>query len=896
MSEFYTNARVSGNTMLYRGIADGKPVFKEIDFQPCLFVPSQKKSEWKTLSGESVEPFYPGGIRDCQEFTKKYEGVEGFRIYGNTDWAAQYLAEITGGAEVKYDLSQMIVAFLDIEVECEDGFSNVEEVSERVNAITVRVKNKRWVFGLGEFNVPDQDAKGNKIETVHYHCVDESSLLNDFLNVWQKIKPDIVTGWNVRFFDIPYLVNRIEAVLGEKQSRRLSPWKQVRAKTIEKWGQDYVVFELVGIATLDFYELYKKYTYENQESWSLGHIAKVVLGEKKLSHEEYDGMASFYKKNFQKFIEYNVHDVDLVFLMDEKLHLIELHVSLAYMAKINLEDAFSQVRTWDALIYNYLRDRKVVIPQNQRKEKDEQYAGAYVKEPVLGAHQWVVSFDLNSLYPHLIMQYNISPETMLEKDQIPEEFAAIAGKNLVETLLLGEADTAALKHHDLSLAANGQFFTRARRGFLPVLMEKMYNDRKAAKKIMLGARQQVVDIKEQLRQSILRQNPGLSMDIDFKDLPKELKSAYEGMNAVGKTEEDMAWLSLLREQEAARDRYFTKEQGLKICLNSAYGALGNQYFRFFDIRQAEAITLGGQLSIRWIENALNKFLNETLGTTDYSYIIASDTDSVYIRLDKLVKKVFPDGADAAKIVKFLDKSCQQLLLPFINEQYLLLAARVNAYEQKMVMAREVIADRGVWTAKKRYILNVHNSEGVHYPEPKLKIMGIETTRSSTPQIVRDELKKAIKIIVQGTNDELIRFIEEFHGRFLLKPPEEIAFPRSVNYLDRYQDETKVYKKSCPIAVKGALVFNKMLRVKKVTKKYRKIQEGDKIKFLYLKVPNQVGDRVLAFPNSLPQEFGVHPLVDYETHFEKAFLDPLKTILETVGWKAEKTATLESFFV
>ena len=896
MTEFYTNVRAWGNKMLYRGIRDGKPVFEQHDYQPRLFVPAQTQTAWQTLHGEYVEQLEPGSIKEARDFLKQYNGVEGFRIYGNSDWSTQYIADMADGKEIEYDLDGMCVAFIDIEVESEKGFAGVDEANEKINAITVRVKGERWVFGLGEFKIKNVDSKGNVVKTKH-HCYDnEEEMLQDFVEFWAKLRPDIVSGWNVRFFDIPYLVNRLREVLDERQVKRLSPWKQIRTQTINRWNQDFTVYELVGTATLDFYELYKKYTYENQESWALGHIAWVVLGEKKLSYEEYDGMASFYRENFQKFIEYNVHDVDLVYLMDEKLRLIELHVSLAYLAKINFEEAFSQVRTWDALIYNHLRDKNIVIPQKKSHRKTEQYAGAYVKEPVIGAHEWVVSFDLNSLYPHLIMQYNISPETMLDEEDIPGELFNWFDRDLVDTVLSGNAPTEKLDDHDLCMSGNGQFFGRTQRGFLPILMESMYNNRKAAKKIMLAARQKVVDIREQIRQSILRQNPKLDKHIDYKDLPKKIKAPYEGMKPVGNTDEDAKLLDEMREQEAVRARFFTKEQGLKICLNSAYGALGNQYFRFFDIRQAEAITLGGQLSIRLIENALNKFLNETMGTKGYSYVIASDTDSVYIRLDRLVKKVGKENASNEDIVKFLDKACDQILTPFIEKQYVALAKLVNAYEQKMVMGREVIADRGVWTAKKRYILNVHNSEGVQYPEPKLKIMGIETTRSSTPQVVRDELKKAIRVVMQGTNDELIEFVKAFKERFLQYSVEEIAFPRSVNKISTWADASRIYKKSCPIAVKGALIYNRLLKKRKLTRKYRQIHEGEKIKFLHLKVPNHAGDKVISFPNALPVEFEVHEQVDFNAHFQKSFLDPLKTILESVGWTYERDASLEDFFV
>ena len=337
----------------------------------------------------------------------------------------------------------------------------------------------------------------------------------------------------------------------------------------------------------------------------------------------------------------------------------------------------------------------------------------------------------------------------------------------------------------------------------------------------------------------------------------------------------------------------------KIQLNSAYGAIGNEWFRYYDVDMAEAITLSGQLSIRWIANKLNEFLNKTIGTEDYDYVVASDTDSVYLRLGNLVDKVVPTKTEQ-EVVDFLDKSSEEIILPFIKKQYDKLAELMNAYENKMVMDRECIADKGVWTAKKRYMMRVHDSEGVRYDPPKQKIMGIETTRSSTPQVVRDSLKEAINLILTADEDTVIEFIEGFREKFKSFDPEEIAFPRGVNGIKKYSDISSIYKKSTPIAVKGSLLYNHYINKLRLEKKYRKIVDGDKIKFLHLIKPNPVGgvagqDQVVAFPNSLPKEFGLNDFIDYDIQFEKAFLDPIKHILEKIGWKWEHMNTLEGFF-
>ena len=295
-------------------------------------------------------------------------------------------------------------------------------------------------------------------------------------------------------------------------------------------------------------------------------------------------------------------------------------------------------------------------------------------------------------------------------------------------------------------------------------------------------------------------------------------------------------------------------------------------------------------------NKLNEFLNQQLKTEGYDYVVASDTDSVYLRLGNLVKKVLPNETDRDKIIDFLNKSCEKVIQPFIDKKYDELSKKMNAFVNRMQMEREVIADKGIWTAKKRYMLNVWDSEGVRYSEPQMKIMGIETTRSSTPHVVREKLKKAISIILREDNDTLVKFIEEFKEEFMKLPPEEVSFPRGCNGLMKYMDEKNVYSKGTPIAVKGSLIYNDLLAKHDLQRKYKKILEGDKIRFLYLKQPNPLREKVLSFPVELPKEFGLHSYFDYELQFEKSFIDPLNSIVEKIGWRMDSEQTLESLFV
>ena len=567
----------------------------------------------------------------------------------------------------------------------------------------------------------------------------------------------------------------------------------------------------------------------------MDYIAQVELGQKKLDHSEFDTFKDFYTKGWQKFIEYNIIDVELVDRLEDKMKLIELALTMAYDAKVNYNDVFYQVRMWDTIIYNYLKKRNIVIPPKNRSQKNEKYAGAYVKEPKAGRYDWVVNFDLNSLYPHLIMQYNISPETLRETRHSSASVERILNEEIVDF------------DPDYATCANGAQYRKDVRGFLPELMDKMYGDRVVFKKKMIQAK---------------------------KDYEKTPSKALE--------------------KEIARCNNI--QMAKKISLNSAYGAIGNQYFRYYKLANAEAITLSGQVSIRWIENKMNAYLNKLLKTEDVDYVIASDTDSIYLNMGPVVETVYTGREKTTEgVVRFLDKVCETQLEPYIESAYEELAGYVNAYDQKMFMKRENIADRGIWTAKKRYILNVWNSEGVAYTEPKLKMMGIEAVKSSTPAPCRAMIKDALKLMMSGTEDDVIDFIEKSRKEFKTLPPEDISFPRSASNVEKYKAHSTIYAKGTPIHIRGALLFNHYVKKNKLDNKYSLIQNGEKIKFCYLKKPNIIHENIISFIQDFPRELNLDKYIDYDIQFEKAFLEPLRIILNSIGWSTEKTVNLESFF-
>ena len=825
MGDFYTNVIQHGNQLLVREYDKGKRVNRRVSYNPTLFVSTPRKSKWKTLDGRNIDSVPFKSIRDAKEFINMHQDTPDV-LYGLDSFQYVYIGDQYPDF-VNWDINKLLIITLDIEVESENGFPDAQKAEEKLLCITVKNHSNKAiiVWGIGPYENDD---------VMYIECKNELDLVKKFIQFWSKTQPDIVTGWNVQFFDIPYLCNRITRLLGEKEVKKLSPWGIVKDDTIKntQFGKAQQKYNLLGISVLYYLDLYRKFTYVRQESYRLDYIAQVELGERK-DGNPFETFREWYTKDYKSFVDYNVQDVELVDRLEDKMKLIELCLTMAYEAKINYVDVYSPIRMWDILIYNFLKERKIIIPRKKPSRKDDKYEGAYVKDPQTGLHHWVMSFDLNSLYPHLIMQYNISPETVAVEGN---------GDVSVEKMLNKEVD---IPNDGHTVTPNGARFRTDIQGFLPHLMETMYNDRVKFKNWALEAKQKFEDTKDKRYQNEI-------------------------------------------------SKYNNIQMARKIALNSAYGAIGNQYFRYYDERIATAITTSGQLSIKWIENRVNNYLNDILKTEDVDYIIASDTDSIYVRFDDLINKIQPKNP-----VDFLDKVAKEKIEPYITKCYEELAEYVNAYQQKMEMAREVIADKGIWTAKKRYILNVHDSEGVRFAEPEIKVMGIEAVKSSTPAPCREMIKSALKIIINEDEKSLNTFIQAFRDNFMKYDPEVIAYPRSCNNLRHYASSSTIFIKGTPMHVKGALVYNYILKRDKLTNKYPLIQEGDKIKFLEIRTPNAYQSNVISFMTRLPKEFGLHNMVDYDIMFDKSFVEPLTFILDQIGWNVDRSygtqTTLEHLF-
>ena len=842
MLQYYTNVSRYGNQILLRGYDHGRRIEKKIKYEPILFTSTNLKTSWKALDGSPVGVANAGkrfeSMRTANEYVTANKGVSGKTIYGNTKYIPAFINDYYPG-DIEFNRNKINVTTIDIEVQSDDGFPEPEKADHKVTAICMKsnIGETYYVWGLGDY---DSDKSYMKDHMVVYRKFDrEDDLLINFITHWssQQYCPDVVTGWNSRFFDIPYLVNRINRMLGESYVKRLSPWGLVDRQEITKMGRTQTAYELKGISQLDYLDLFKKfgYSYGPQESYKLDHIAHVVLGENKLSYEEYSNLHTLYKYNHQKFIDYNIKDVELVDRIEDKLGLITLCMTMAYKGGVNYNDTFGTTLIWDTIIYRKLFQNNIVVPFIEDKVKSD-YPGGFVKDPHVGIHDNVVSLDLNSLYPSIIMQYNMSPETISNGEITQFDIENVLAKG------------ARPDKRGKALAANGQYFETNRPGIVPFIIDEMYKERVEIKQEMINAQKELQKVDKEDKQEMYRIERNIAI---------------------------------------AENR----QMSIKILLNSLYGAMGNRYFRFFDQRIAEAITLTGQLTIRWAEYALNSYLNKALKNTKWKdYIVAIDTDSLYVSLDDVVTKLNPKSP-----IDFMDKLSQEALEPALESAYADLYDMLGGVDNRMVMKREAIADRALWTAKKRYIMNVHDNEGVRYAEPKLKIMGIEAIKSSTPAPCRQALKDIFHVIIKEDEKSVQDAIEQFKNHFKTLDPDQIAFPRGVTQVKKWQDRNNLYKKGTPIHVRGSILYNKLVEDMSLKKKYEQIKAGEKIKFLYLRQPNSIHENVIAFSDYLPEEFGLRKYIDHELQFQKTFLDPIQPILDAVGWTSEEVASLEDFF-
>lgn len=829
---FFTSVTIRGNSILYRGYKNGKRETRRDSFAPSFYL-LEPKGEYRSLSGQALKQISFGDIRDARSFLDEYRGTENFKIFGTADYVQQYIYDTFPNA-IEYDFKLLKIMTIDIETECEHGFPNIQKANEKLLIITLRMNGETHMFTMRPCNIPD---------VFVHHADTEEELITDFYSMLKKMDPDIITGWNIKYFDLPYIVNRAEVLMSDDIASKISPWGYIKKREKNVGGRNYYWIDIPGYTVLDYYELYKKFSGKSQESYSLNHIAEMELGEKKLDYSDYGTLREFYAKNYQMFAEYNVQDVLLVEKLDKKLKLIELAASISYEAKINFDNVFFSTKIWESICYDYLKDFNIVPGLKESYSKDDQFVGAYVKEVVPGLYKNIISFDATSLYPSIIMQFNISPDTIETKGSgwIADSFLMENNTSLDEYITSATAN-------GCCMSATGSSFRMDKKGFIPTLIERTFNQRQEAKREMIAL-----------------------------EKSKETNGDPDGSLT--------ARIVSLKIKESVK----------KILANSFYGCLGNPGFVYSSPDLATAVTMTGQLVIKTAEKAIQDYFKKVTGVTQ-DVVIASDTDSLYIDMSTIVDKV---GVSKEDLVDFLDSASKKAIQSVLDKSMADLGKRLNCKDNRLKFKREVIASSGIFVAKKRYALCVYDKEGVRYTKPWIKIMGLETARSSTPQLVRDKLKRAVEIILMENQQSLVYFVSEFRTMFFQQPIDKVAFPRGISGLDVYEDRDTIYKKSTPIATKAALLHNHQIKKLKLDESHPLLKEGDKIKFIHIKVPNPYGkngrDRVLAFMGTPPKDFYLEKYADYEMQFEKTFLEPLKNVTNIIGWTVDSKATLESFF-
>jgi len=846
MSKFYTSVERFANNILWRGYEDGKRFERKVKFSPTLFISNKRGTETKYKSltnGRPLAPIKMDTMREAKDWIEQYKDVHGMQIAGSTNYVAQFIQQQYPN-KVEFDTSLINIASFDIEVDISDGYPDMNTADKEITSIAYKSSKSNTYHLLGRkdfdksktlLDIDPEDIQFTKFDT-------EQDLLREFKHIWMMDYPDIVTGWNVAYFDIQYIITRMSRLMGEEWCRDLSPWRQIRQTGREFFGKMQQTFEISGIAVIDYMDVFKKFgfKYGPQESWKLDHIANVVLGEKKLDYSEYGTLTELYERNPQLYLDYNLKDTWLIKRFEDETGLLSLVMTVAYGGGVNYNDAFGTVGIWETTLYRKLIAEGTVPPlKGGPGARAGDLVGGYVKDPKVGMHPWVVSFDLNSLYPHLMLQYNMSPETYID-----DRREYVSGEMVLSN-----------QYHNtdksVSVAANGVCFTNEFKGVIPSIIDEYYGNRSIIKQEMLK----------------------VESAIEVCDDPAEKENLKREANSL-----------------------HNQQMAIKIAMNSLYGATANVYFLYYINEMAEAITTSGQLSIRWAEMSVNNYLNNLLKTDDKDYIIYIDTDSIYVDMSSVIKASFGTVDVSRKQgEEFLDKVCKMKIEEVLENGYKDLASKMGAYRQAMVMKREKITDKTIFIAKKRYIMNTLNSEGVHYDKPKISVTGLESVRSSTPEVCRDKLRGSFDVIMNGDEAGVQQYIEDFRQEFYTLPPEAIGRNIGTDNIDKYRGPN-LYRKGTPMHVRGAILHNHYLTAAKMDKKYPLISGGDKVKYVHLKQPNPIKENIISFPGVLPEVFGLHEYIDYELQFEKVFLSPLQAILQAVGWSAVKIATLDDFFV
>lgn len=840
----YTSVMRDGNDILLMGYShDKEPIKKRVKFEPELFLPKDDGT-YTSLLQKKFAPKKFDSIGSVREYVDQYKEL--YSIHGISDMSRQYVCRNFRG-KLSHSIYPIQVWWFDIETKVSKGFPKPETAAEQISLITLfnRTSKKIYTWSLHAIDDPtvnsglsEEEIEKEK-EWINAHNVDfrsfsnEESMLLDFLKFVHANRLDILSGWNSDAFDIPYLFNRLVNVLGESMAAKLSPWKIIEERTVHiTETKSFKTYDIGGINHLDLMELYKKFNPGSKESFSLDFISNYELGEKKVELPGEDFKDS-YSRFWATFVRYNIQDVLLLEKLDRKKQMIELCLAVAYMAKCSYSDVFSAMRTWECFITNSFYEKNMVEPWSKTRQESISLPGAYVHDPKAGRYRWVVSVDATALYPSIMMQNNLSPETII----------SVLANVSPETIIDGNLP-------DLQpgtiLSANGLITTSEFTGFIPELTRFVFDGRKEAK-------DQMLDLKKKL-----------------SDMSPSEKSAAEL---------EIAALN-------------TRQSVLKVLGNSLYGVCALKHFRYYNFSIASAITLSGQLYLKKTMKLINDALNKIAGTVDVEYAFYGDTDSIFFTADAIVQKFWSDKDDKT-IVGNLEKFVMKVLQPEINSKLVVLTEQMGAPETLLNFKLEGISKDAIWLAKKRYIAALMYNEGVWYDPIDYKIMGMEIVRSSTPKFIKKKLKEAVEIIVSGKEEDLHTFVENFKVEFMKQGYDTISFPRGCNGIETYRDATNIFKPKTPQHVRGALIFNSLIKKYGLDAAVPEIGDGDRIKFILLRKPNTAFSDVIAYNGSkIPEQFDLEKFIDWNLMFDKVFIGPLEGVLEAVNWTTEEQNTLD----
>ncbi|QFR57782.1 DNA polymerase [Stenotrophomonas phage Moby] len=890
---FYTFCEKVGSRIYHRYVnAAGERKQEVVSEVPLELFMKSRDGEVRSLYGDRLKRFQFNSISEAADFEKRMEGVE--PIFGQTDPVQQFISQKYKG-KIKFDFNKFRILNFDIEVRTDGyddedeaqvrrvfsneaetwtvgeirnydgatqyevydlmhdrwypiescpqlmvgGFPEADEAKYEITSIALKMFGKDKKITLGQKDYQPKDK--NQIYT---RFNSEAELLLEFVNIVRMLDPDILTGWNIEEFDIPYVVHRLQKLHGEETANRLSPFHKDTKKCLQHYiadkDNDMPSYRILGVTVLDGIKLFKKFVLRKYESYRLDYIGESVVKERKIDYSEYNNdLNKLYMMDFDKFIAYNEKDVELVEKIDKNKQLIRLAITMIMMTKSKYRDVMGKVKLWDNLIYNMLLEDNIVIPPAIRRRSEGKIIGAWVKDPVAGKYRYVVSLDLTSLYPSICMMYNMSPETLVR-----EEMGTL---DYVTRLVAGEDLAVDMKAKGYCMAANGSAYRLDIVGVLPRGMKYVFDTRQDYKKKMKDVKQKREDV----------------------------------LSAGGKNtdQEYIEWDELVSEYNAA-------QEAMKVLANSGYGVTAQDSFRYYNRSIAQGITLTGQVTIQTVVHKTNEYLNKRFGTTR-DYVITADTDSMYLALEN----VPTNATDAAAAIEELDQFVEKELQPFIDQTFRELSDRMGCPKNMMDMKREALSDVGIWRAKKNYVLRVWDMEGVRYAEPEMKMMGIETAKSSTPMIVRKELEECLKIMCSGTEKELQDELARFKKVYYNSGIEEIAKPLGVSDLTSYS----LTDKRIPYQSKAAILHNKLIQEKGLSKTVERIRNGNKVKLALLKERNPLRNKYIAFIGELPKEFGLDEYVDYDGQYESTFMSPVKSFTDLIGWKTEQISSLEDLF-